>query len=121
LEIFVPPLKSGMIKDQIDAIKLKLQSADNLTSSTKAELVELLADLEAEILTLSETHDEQARRIARSTHASAEERTREGQAPEVVEATLDELRSSVAEFETSHPRMTQIVGRIATTLSNMGI
>jgi F0F1-type ATP synthase membrane subunit b/b' len=110
-----------MIKDQIEAIKLKLQGADHLTSETKAELNQLLADLEAEITLLSETHNEEARRIARSTHASAEELTRKGQKPEMIEAALDDLRSSVAGFETSHPKMTNIVGRIATTLSNMGI
>ncbi|MEO7932241.1 MAG: DUF4404 family protein [Chthoniobacterales bacterium] len=114
-------LDCGMIKDQIAAIQSKLQSAENIPSDTKAELAQLLAELEAEVSLLSQTHDEQALRIARSTDATAEEVTRSENQPEVVEAALDELRASVQEFETSHPKMTSIVGRLATTLSNMGI
>ncbi len=114
-------LECEMIKDQIAAIQSKLQSSENIPAATKAELTRLLAELEEEVSLLSQTHDEQALRIARSTDTTAQEVTRSENKPEVVEAALDELRASVQDFETSHPKMVGIVGRLATTLSNMGI
>jgi len=108
-----------MINDQIAAIQSKLHNAENVPSTTKAELSRLLAELEAEIAILSETHGDEARKIALSTEASAGTLT--DTKPEMMDAALEELRESVRGFETSHPKMTGIVGQLATTLSNMGI
>lgn len=110
-----------MIKDQIETIQAKLQSAENIPGNTKAELIQLLAELEAEVSLLSQTHGDEAGKIATLTHASTEEITRVEKKPEMLEAVLQELRDSVTGFETSHPKMTGIVGQLATTLSNMGI
>ena len=110
-----------MIKAQIETIQDKLQSAKNIPSDTKAELLQLLVELETEVSLLSQTHGEEAQKIARSTHLSTEEITRLEKKPELMESALQELRESVVGFESSHPKMTGVVGQLATTLSNMGI
>ena len=64
---------------------------------------------------------EDAASIASFTEASVHEATREQKKPEQTAAALTGLTSSVHGFEASHPRLVEIVDRIAVTLSNMGI
>ena len=110
-----------MIQDRIDKIESTLQSAPNLPAETKQELLALLAELKAEVAPLSATHSEDAASIARFTDASFHEATRHERKPEQTAAALSGLSASVEGFEASHPRLVQIVDRIALTLSNMGI
>jgi hypothetical protein len=108
-----------MIQDRITQIEARLASAADVPSATRDELQTLLAQLKAEVATLTGTHDAQAQSIARSTDAAIAlaAQPAEGSTP----AVLDELRASVEGFEASHPRLVQVVDRIALTLSNMGI
>lgn len=94
-----------MIKDRIIAIKAKLAESNTIPPATKTELENLLASLEEEVASLSGSGD---------TVATANE-------PDSIDDAMNDLRKSVEGFETSHPQITGIVGRIATTLSNMGI
>ena len=110
-----------MIQDRIDKIESTLQSAPNLPAETKQELLALLAELKAEVAPLSATHGEDAASIARFADASVHEATRSERKPEQTAAALSGLNASVQGFEASHPRLVQIVDRIALTLSNMGI
>lgn len=110
-----------MIQDRLDKIEAKVQSAQNIPGNTKTELLNLLAGLKREIATLSQTHGEDARSIARFTDISTLEATRAGKKPQLVNAALQGLTFSVEGFETTHPALTQMVNRLAVLLSNMGI
>ena len=108
-----------MIQDRIAKIEATLNSAPDLPAATRAELLALLADLKTEVAALAPTHGEQAQSITRSADAAF---SLAGQAEEEsTPAVLQDFRASVEGFEASHPRLVQIVDRIALTLSNMGI
>lgn len=110
-----------MIQDRIAKIETTLQNAENLSPETKRELLSLLAELKTEVGPLTETHGEHAESIARYTGESFQEATRVEPNAEQTTAALTGLSASVEGFEASHPRLVQIVDRIALTLSNMGI
>lgn len=110
-----------MIQDRIEKIEATLQAAAHLTPATRDELLRLLGELKAEVGGLNESHPEDADSITRFAGASFHEATRSSRKPEQTEAALKGLTSSVAEFQTSHPRLAEAVDRLATALSNMGI
>jgi hypothetical protein len=110
-----------MIQDRLEKIAADIQSTQNIPDATKAELLNLLSDLKTEIETLSKTHGEDARSIAGFADVSTNEATRAGKKPQLVHASLQGLTSSVEGFETTHPRLTQMVNRLAVILSDMGI
>lgn len=110
-----------MIKERIDKIENAVQGAVNLPAETKQELLALLSELKAEVAPLNATHGEDADSIARFADASFHEATRSARKPQQAAAALSGLSASVEGFEASHPRLVQIVDRIALTLSNMGI
>jgi hypothetical protein len=110
-----------MIQQTINQIEAKIRDAGSLSEANKAELVKLLATLKSEVTELSQTDAEHARSIAGFAGLSAHEATRTQRKPELLELSVGGLRSSVAGFEESHPRLVEIVNRIATTLSNLGI
>ena len=110
-----------MIEDTIRKIELRLQNAEALKDDRRAELVELLATLKAEVAELSKTDADQARSIAGFTELSTHEATRPEQDPQLLKLSLEGLSTSVRGFEQSHPRLVQIVNSISQTLSNLGI
>ncbi len=110
-----------MIQDRIDKIETAVRGAANLPAETKQELLALLAELKAEVAPLGATHGEDAASIARFADASVHEATRSEKKPDQAAAAVTGLSASVAGFEASHPRLVQIVDRLATALSNMGI
>jgi hypothetical protein len=110
-----------VIHDRIAKIEATLRDTENLPEATRAELLRLLADLKAEVTPLTETHDEDAQSIAHFTTASVHEATRGTRKPDQADAALKGLKASVEGFEASHPRLVEVVNRIAITLSNMGI
>lgn len=80
-----------MNNEQLQQLKTMVADAGDLPEAAKAKLLELLAQAE-------------------TTENSAEPVSSEGQ-----------LLSSVEEFEAAHPEATTFMGRLATTLANMGI
>jgi hypothetical protein len=110
-----------MIEESIQNIESKVQATRNIPEDTKAELLSLLAGLKSEVSALAETRDEDARSIARFADASAHEATREQKKPALVKASLSGLTLSVEGLEAEHPKVVQIVNRLATILSAMGI
>jgi phage I-like protein len=110
-----------MIDDILAKIEARIQSADAIKDDKRQELQQLLAKLKAEVAELSKTHSEQAQSIAGFTEVSAHEATREPKNPRLLRLSLDGLKSSVDEFESTHPRLVQIVNSISNTLSNLGI
>ena len=110
-----------MIDDTISKIEAKLKDAGSLNEESKRELAGLLATLKTEITALSRTHAEQAQSIAGFAQTSAHEAIREEKNPQLLKLSLEGLAASVDGFEGSHPSLVQIVNRICTTLSNIGI
>ena len=109
-----------MIQDRIAKIEATLSNS-NIPVETREELLSLLAELRAEVAPLAATHGDRAQSIAQMTDAAVLEATREDKQPDQPAEALDGLVSSVRDFEVSHPRLVQIVDRLALTLSNMGI
>jgi hypothetical protein len=110
-----------MIEKTIGEIETRIQGADSVKDDRRRELLQLLATLKSEVAELSKTHGEQAQSIAGFTQVSAHEATREQQDPQLLDLSLQGLRSSVEGFEKSHPKLVQIVNAISNTLSNLGI
>jgi hypothetical protein len=110
-----------MIQDRLDQIEAKVQAASNIPDDTKTQLLALLGDLKKEMQGLGATHDEKAQAIAHFTDITTREATREEKEPERMDAALEGLTGSVSGFETTHPKLTQIVNRLAVTLSSVGI
>jgi hypothetical protein len=110
-----------MIDDTLAKIEARIQSSDALSEDKRRELAQLLSTLKAEVAELSKTQPEQAQSIAGFAEVSTHEVMREPQNPNLVRLSVEGLTSSVAEFESSHPRLVQIVNSISNTLSNLGI
>ena len=111
----------SMIKQTIQEIEARLQKADSIEEKNKAELLHLVTTLKSEVEQLSRTHGEQAQSIVGFTQVSAHEATRDERDPILVKLAVDGLAASVAELESTHPKLVEIVNRICVTLSNIGI
>lgn len=110
-----------MIENTISEIEAKIRATGAVNAERKQELLQLLGKLKTEVTGLSKTHEEQARSIAGFAQVSAHEATRQSQNPELLELSLQGLRSSVEGFEKSHPQLVRIVNAVSNTLSNLGI
>lgn len=110
-----------MIQEQIEKIEAKIGSSENIPAETRADLLTLLSTLKSQIADLDQTHSEDAASIARFAEVTTHEATREEKRPQLVQAGLQGLTSSVEGFETSHPSLVQSVNQLAVALSNMGI
>ena len=110
-----------MIEDTIKKIEARIQTADAIKDERKQELLQLVATLKSEVVTLAQTHDEEAQSIARFAEISAHEATRASQNPRLLKLSLAGLASSVEDFEQSHPRLTHVANAISRTLANWGI
>ncbi|HEX3624017.1 MAG TPA: DUF4404 family protein [Verrucomicrobiae bacterium] len=87
-----------MFNKLMDEIEAKIRS-ETMSDSGKNELLESLAKLKAEMAVL-ETDREKLKSL---------------------KSPVQDLRSSVAGFEQSHPKLIQAVNNISNTLSNWGI
>ena len=110
-----------MLPDTISQIEAKLRDAGTLKPGQREELLALLATLKTEVSDLSRTHADEARSIAGYAGVSTHEATRAQKNETLLEHSVDGLRASVAGLEKSHPQLVDIVNRVATTLSNLGI
>ena len=110
-----------MIGETISKIEATLQKTDSMSDQSRRELLSLLATLKTEITALSATHSAQAQKIAGFAETSAGEAIRDEKDPEQLKLSLQSLAASVDGFEKSHPNLVQVVNRICTTLSNLGI
>jgi uncharacterized protein (DUF2342 family) len=98
-----------MIEETIQQIETRLRASPNLAPETRAELQALLDRLRAEAKELPTS-------TRRFTTEPAE--TRE---PESMQDNVNRLRSSVEEFENSHPQLVQTVNHLANSLASLGI
>ena len=110
-----------MIEETLLRIKEKIEKSDTIKDENKKELFDLVSNLQTEVELLSETDLEHAESIASFAQASAHEATRKEKKPDLTELSLQGLVASVQGFETSHPRLVEIVNLISTALANLGI
>ncbi len=110
-----------MIDDTIKQIEAQIQNSESLAPERRQELLELLSKLKAETAELAKTHREKAQSIVGFTQLSTHEAMRQEQNPQLLTLSTEGLRKSVTEFESSHPKLAQVVNAISTTLSNSGI
>jgi hypothetical protein len=110
-----------MTDEHIEKTKSAIESAENIPADRKAELLDLLSKLKPAIAKVSETHQEDAKSIARLVEASAHETISTQKKPEQSNRLLDELKQSVQNFEASHPQLTAFVTQYSTLLSALGI
>jgi Domain of unknown function (DUF4404) len=110
-----------MIPQKIEQIETKIEQATDLPSETRNDLLHLLADLRVQVELLSKTNQESAQSVTTLAHASAHQATRTEKDPEELHSSLEKLTDSVVGLETSHPKLAEVVNRIALILANMGI
>jgi hypothetical protein len=110
-----------MTDEHIEKTKSAIESAENIPADRKAELLDLLSKLKPAIAKISQTHQEDARSIARLVEASAHETIRAEKQPELSKRLLHELKQSVQSFEASHPQVSAFVQQYSTLLSALGI
>lgn len=110
-----------MIEDTLKKIETRIQTADTINADRKEELLQLVATLKAEVVSLAQTHDEAAQSIAHFAEISTHEATRDQQNPQLLEFSLSGLSASVEDFEQSHPKLTHAASAISRALANLGI
>ncbi|MBX3421088.1 MAG: DUF4404 family protein [Pirellulaceae bacterium] len=82
--------------------------------------------------TLEETLDQLHQQLSHAENLGDQQRTRLREAADEIRQTLDDaavdsaglaqrLKSAAAQFEHSHPQLTNTIGRVADLLSQMGI
>jgi hypothetical protein len=110
-----------MIEQTIKSIEEKVRKTRSMTDQRRTELLKLLSLLKSEVEDLSKTHAEHAESIAGFTRVSAHEAMREKKNTQLLKLSTKGLSSSVEGFESSHPKLVEIVNAISHILSNMGI
>jgi ABC-type transporter Mla subunit MlaD len=110
-----------MSAERIEKTKATVDAADHLPADKKAALSEALSKLKPALAQISETHQEEAERIARLVEASAHEATRPEKRPERLDTHLHGLKQAVEKFEASHPKLAAFVNEYSAVLSAMGI
>ena len=110
-----------MTDEHIEKTKAAVESAGNIPADKKAELLDLLSKLKPAIAKVSQTHQDEARSIARLVAASAHETIRAQKKPEPARGLSHELKRSVEKFEASHPDLVSFVTEYTGFLSALGI
>ena len=110
-----------MIPNTIAEIEARVRQSTSLSETRRAELLSLLGTLKQEVGELAKTKGEEARNIVEHARVYADEAIGEGGSSAVRQPGLDRLTGSVSEFEETHPKLVEVVNRIALMLSNSGI
>ena len=97
-----------MIDETLDRLEARIRASRRTGDDAKRELLELVAELRAELARVSETHSDDANTIV-------------DQAAAAVENAQEGVEDSVLELEASHPRLVGLVQSFLRTLSDAGI
>ncbi len=96
----------------------------------RQKLKETLAELHQELAASPDTVDDETKTLLKQLATDIDlvcvaEVTDSGQdstpVPEQKEGMLDQLLDLTSEFEESHPKLAEVIGRVATALSRIGI
>ncbi len=110
-----------MIEKTIKRIEETLAGASSLSDKRRAELLKLLAKLKTEVSGLAETHHDSALNIADKTRVSTDQATRDDSDGPALDSAMDELKTAVEKFETSHPGLVSVVNSFCNALADLGI
>jgi hypothetical protein len=110
-----------MLQDTIARLEAKLNQSADVNPQTREELLRLLRTLQDEVAAMARDDAARADRIAEYANASASEVAHGSPSPERLQGSLGELSRSVEGFETTYPRLVEVVNRLASTLANLGI
>lgn len=110
-----------MVDETLAQLETKIRQASALNEGQKAELLQLLRALHAEVHALAPTHAEQVESITGFTEVSTHEAVRQHRNPQLMELALKGLVASVEAFETTHPRLVSLVNSLSMLLANIGI
>ena len=110
-----------MLKDTIAKIERTIKKIHDVDHSKKAELIRLFSRLKSEISTLPETHSEHAGSIAGFAEVATHEVLRKNRSSRLQKLSQDGLSSTVQGFETTHPKLVEIVNDLSLLLSRLGI
>jgi len=103
-----------MVEDRIRNIESRVQASGDLPEAAKSELLELLAEMRAELQGVEKEH------LARAEEAGGEV-PHEAPHEESLDDALGGLSGTVTELEAMHPRLSELANRLAVALANMGI
>ncbi len=92
-----------------------------LSAPQREELLGLTGTLRNETRPLAESDRETAESIAGFAHAATHEALRQKNNPKLRKLAEEALRSSVEEFEQTHPRLVETVSGLCRILANIGI
>ena len=99
-----------MVEDRIRNIENRVQSSSVLPEAAKAELMELIEALRAELAGVKKEHLEQA-----------EDASGGADHGESLNEALGEITGTMTALETTHPRLAELANQLAVALANMGI
>jgi len=108
-----------MVEDTLKKLEQRLASSESLSDEARDSLRSLVEELRAEIEQIEDS--EQAESIAAFTESSAREALRSAQDEDLLELSMQGLRSSTRSFEASHPKLVTVVNGICQQLSSLGI
>jgi predicted regulator of Ras-like GTPase activity (Roadblock/LC7/MglB family) len=100
-----------MVEDRIRNIEARVQSSANLPEPAKAELLDLLAALRAELQGVEKEHLARAEGSVKTEAAHGD----------TLDDALGALTGTVGALEATHPRIADLANRLAVALANMGI
>ena len=110
-----------MINETMNKIETKIKNSVHITDDNKKEYLNMLGTLRGEVEELSRTQKDQAETITGFARVSAHEATREEVNKDLLDISIDGLRTSVQGFETSNPTLVSIVNNVCSFLSSLGI
>lgn len=110
-----------MSEETIGQIEERIRKSTSITEERRLELLELLASLKSEVGHVAKSNRDAATSIASHADRSTVAATKDEPDEAELRASLDNLASSVQDFEESHPKLVQVVNRICVTLSSLGI
>lgn len=100
---------------------MRIHAARNLTPLQRTELEALVSDWKEAVRRLSATNREKAASIADFTRLAVGEGLREARSPKLFALAAEGVRTSMKQFETSHPGLTPTANGLATSLANLGL
>jgi Domain of unknown function (DUF4404) len=95
-----------MIDRHIDHLESRIRNAEGISDERRAELLNLLEAMRTE---------------AASLPVEAQGKEKPVPADRPVDDVVTEIQDSLAGFEASHPKLTDLTNQVAMVLSNMGI
>lgn len=110
-----------MINETMDKIEKKINHSAHITEENKKEYLSMLKELRKEVEELSRTEKDQAETITGFAEVSTHEATRQDPRKDLLDISIDGLKTSVEGFEASNPQLVSIINSFCSLLSNIGI